>query len=110
MKNGTRVNVTLGNGNEVAGNLVKTFKNGKVRVELESGEMETFDAVHVHERKAGRKSLAQSMSPDDLQADIEDIMGQLGKAKNEDDKKRLRRMLRRRGHTGGLGIRKPKAE
>lgn len=111
MKNGTRVNVTLGNGDVIPGTISKAFKNNKYKVtcddETKSG---TFDAAHVAERKAGRRPLAQTMTAKELASEVDGLLEQLGKAKNEDDKKRLRRLLRRRGHQGGLGIREAKGE
>lgn len=103
MKSGTRVNVTLGNGNELTGEVVKVFKNGKARVTLEDGKTEVYDLTHIRERKPGRKSLAQSLTPAELKTEVKDLIAELRGAKDQEDKKRIRRALRRRGHTGGLG-------
>lgn len=106
MKNGTRVNVTKGN-EILVGVVAKTFKNGSLSVVLDDsdGKPNTFPASDVSERKAGRKSLAQTMSPAEMAKEVKGLIGELEGAKTIDDKKRLRRLLRRRGHAGGLGIR-----
>lgn len=96
VKNGTRVTV-----NDQAGKIVKSFKNGKAKIELEDGTSTTTSEFVV--RRPGRKSLEQSIGAEAVAEQVKDFLGDLGKAKSQDEKKRLRRLLRRRGHRGGLG-------
>lgn len=52
--------------------------------------------------KRGRKSLTASLSAKEKQEQIDDLLDELRKSTDPDDKKRIRRALRARGHRGGL--------
>ena len=59
-------------------------------------------------QKRGRKKLQESTTKQDMKLDIKELLDELKKSKDAEDKKRIRRLLRRRGHQGGLGIREKK--
>ena len=52
--------------------------------------------------KKGRRSIGE-LPKEEVKAEIVEFLDDLRKATDPDDKKRIRRSLRRRGHRGGLG-------
>lgn len=52
--------------------------------------------------KVGRKSLVESLSPEELDEQIQGLLAELRASSDPDDQKRIRRALRLRGHRGGL--------
>jgi hypothetical protein len=54
-------------------------------------------------KKRGRKSLAETLTPAEIKGEIDELLSDLRKSTDTDEKKRLRRALRLRGHLGGLG-------
>jgi len=54
------------------------------------------------EDKRGRMSLISSLPEKELKAQVADLLGQLKKTIDGDEKKKIRRALRVRGHVGGL--------
>ncbi len=59
-------------------------------------------ATQPEEKKRGRKSLIESMTPSEIAKEIDELLATLAKSKDLDEKKRVRRALRLRGHRGGL--------
>lgn len=59
---------------------------------------------HTSPAHQGNGKLTETMSATELKKDIASLMDELRNATERSDKKRLRRMLRTRGHFGGLGI------
>jgi hypothetical protein len=51
----------------------------------------------------GRKKLSESLSPKEIKQEIKDLLRDLEVSTDPDEKKRIRRALRLRGHWGGLG-------
>lgn len=51
-----------------------------------------------------RGKLIVTLSPSELKAEIRELLDDLKSSKDPDEKKRIRRSLRVRGHRGGLGI------
>lgn len=58
-----------------------------------------------HHRKNGRRGRCsiEEMGHKEIRTEVKELLQDLTAATDPDDKKRLRRMLRRRGHRGGLG-------
>lgn len=54
-------------------------------------------------KKRGRQSIKASMTPAEIAAEVKELLTDLRAAKDVDEKKRIRRALRLRGHRGGLG-------
>ena len=52
--------------------------------------------------KVGRKSLADSLTPEELEGQVQELLAELRKSDDPDDQKRIRRALRLRGLRGGL--------
>lgn len=85
--------------------VVRMVRGGKVRVRFDDDTEATVKAADCEVLKRGRRALTESLTPDELQAEIDGLLAALKKAGDTDEKKAIRRALRRRGHKGGLGIR-----
>lgn len=106
---GTSVNVT--DGDEVfIGTVTGAPRKGKCRVEFDDDTAKWYPVSAIVERKRGRRAITEVLGEGELKAEVDLLLAQLRGAKNDEDKKSLRRMLRRRGHRGGLGIRGAKKE
>lgn len=53
----------------------------------------------------GRKAITER-SKSEVRSEVKELLVDLHEAEDPDDKKRIRRALRRRGHTGGLGVKR----
>lgn len=51
----------------------------------------------------GRRKLKDALSPREIQAEVDELLGELRATQDPEEKKRIRRALRHRGHFGGLG-------
>lgn len=60
------------------------------------------DAPATKKSGRGRKSLRESMTAEEIAAEIKELLNDLAAASSVDEKKRIRRALRLRGHAGGL--------
>jgi len=106
---GQRVNALWSDGETYGGSVVKTAK-GNITVEFDDGETHTYTAAAVKRgdvtiSKRGRRSLHEEMTPAEIEKEVKDLLAELKTSDDPEDKKRIRRALRRRGHTGGLGVR-----
>jgi hypothetical protein len=107
---GTKVNVTV-DGDAYIGEVVRAIAKGKkYRVRFDDGSESNHPAENVELRKRGRKSIEESMTPDEIQGEINDLLAELQSTDDQDRKKIVRRALRRRGHMGGLGKGKNKGK
>ena len=97
---GQRVNVTV-KGEQFIAEVVKQYKNGKVRVEFDDGTKTNVSPSEITERKRGRKSIVESMSPAELKAHIDGLLNELESCETQDEAKKIRAKLRRAGHKGG---------
>ena len=102
----TKVNVA--HGEEIYVAVVKKVDGNTITVDYGNGEVEDVNAKHVTIRKRGRKSLAEEMTPAELAAQIKGLLADLRDTDDQDEKKRIRRALRRRGHSGGLNVKAAK--
>lgn len=59
------------------------------------------------EPKRGAKSIVATKSPTEIKAEVEMLLEDLKTEKDPEEKKKIRRKLRLRGHKGGLGAVKP---
>ena len=99
---GTKVNAPWDDGEMYPAIVTSVSANGKLTVEFDDGETATLDSKDVKRRKRGRASIREELSQSELSSEIKDLIADLKACDDQDEKKRLRRMLRRRGHTGGL--------
>ena len=107
-KAGTRVTVQFTNSSS-QGTVVKTFKNGNVRVDFGNGEVMNINPndCAIRETKRGRASIINTLTPIEIEEEVTGLLEDLQSADSTDEKKRIRRALRTRGHRGGLGLRAP---
>jgi hypothetical protein len=109
---GARVNCIWTDGETYPATVEKVTVKG-VSVEFDDGEkafvpVKELDAK-VALRKRGRKPLEETLSEAEINKQVRDLLKELKVATDVDDKKRIRRALRRRGHAGGLGLKDKKA-
>lgn len=103
LANGTKVNAECKDATYIG--KVVAFNKGRYTVEFDDGTTLTLPQSKVTERRRGRKALAQLLSPAEMKAERDGLIEALEAAESTDEKKAIRRKLRTRGHTGGLGIR-----
>lgn len=100
---GDRVSAKWSDGEFYAGTIKnKAAKGNNYRVEFDDGELATVKAADLKGLKRGRRSVIEELTPTALKADIAKLIKDLKATDDQDEKKRLRRALRRRGHTGGI--------
>lgn len=56
------------------------------------------EQVNMDEIVRGRRSLADTFTPDEIAKQVSSLLVQLGETKDQKKKKQIRRLLRRRGH------------
>jgi len=103
---GMRVEIIGDDHSGERGEITKLMRGGVVMVASDDGEKRSVKTACIRELHRGRKALLVSLSDKELHAEIKQLMDELTSCDDHDEKKRLRRMLRRRGHQGGLGVRK----
>ena len=102
---GTRVNAEWTDGNVYPAVVTqKAMSNDKtVAVRWDDGDEGTSVVAKVTPRQSGRRSLEQEHSPEEIAEQIESLLQQLSTSTDIDEKKRIRRALRRRGHWQSKG-------
>lgn len=108
LKKNDRVNCLWSDGEQYPGVIASKTAKG-VNVEFDDGET-TFVpnskvGTSITIRKRGRKTIEETCTATEIKKQVSDLLKELKGATDVDEKKRLRRALRRRGHVGGLGIR-----
>ena len=80
---------------------LKSAKASKAKPNLQvKGKRAVKSAPTV--RKFGRGKLIDTLKPDELKAEIREFLDDLKASSDPEEKKRIRRALRLRGHHGGL--------
>jgi len=102
-KKGDRVSVFT-DGGAWKGTVEKMHKSGTAMVADDSNTVQRVKTSQLSELHRGRQALLTSLSTKELHSEIAQIVKELKATTDRDEKKRLRRSLRRRGHKGGLGI------
>lgn len=86
-------------------NLVKGKRAAKKTVvEIPAPEARVETAKIELPKDPGATKLTDKLTPEQLKQQINDLLDELRGSTSKNDKKRIRRMLRSRGHRGGLGV------
>lgn len=100
-KKGVRVNAPFED-ELYAAVILRVMRSAKLRVQFDDDAEATVKAADCELRKRGRKSIAESMSAQEIGDEVKGLLAELTGTADQEAKKRIRRALRRRGHTGGL--------
>lgn len=98
---GINVNVNV-NDEIYTGEVIKVFKNNKVKIRFEDGSTQNISHKDLSLRRPGRKSLQESLTEEERQEQIESMLEALRSTDDQGKKKNFRAALRRLGHRGGL--------
>lgn len=98
---GINVNVNV-NEEVFTGEVIKVFKNKKVKIRFEDGTTQNISHEDLSPRRPGRKSLQESLTEEERQEQIDSMLEALRSTDDQGKKKNFRAALRRLGHRGGL--------
>lgn len=95
------VTVTWSDGAEYHGEIVRVFKNGKLRVKTSDGDAATLTPDKVKPRDKSRKAKSE-MTDAQRRAAVATLLEELAACTERAERIPVRRKLRRLGHYGGL--------